>query len=245
MQGEWNFYACLIEDMPASIFLDLSLIGTVPLPGFDRLGYLRLYMNAPRPDGLSSNDEFDRLVALEDQVLAQLEPDRRIRYVGRDTANGARTYYFYLAESVPFEDRAAQAMAAHPEYAFDAGEQDDPDWRVYRDFLYPRPRDLQAIRNRDVLQALRGHGDHLELPRPIDHWAYFPDAASAEAFAAWAEGEGFHLSPPPPSSDGSFGVRFDRIDQPDAIDSINLPLVEKAKALGGDYDGWECQVIRP
>jgi hypothetical protein len=58
---DWDFFFCRVDDSPASIFIDLGRAKSAPLKGKDHLGYLRLYMLKPRPDGLSSDAEFKTL----------------------------------------------------------------------------------------------------------------------------------------------------------------------------------------
>ena len=58
MSDEWDHYLCRVDGEAASIFLDMGIGKSAPIPGFNETAYLRLWMNNPRPDGLSSQEEF-------------------------------------------------------------------------------------------------------------------------------------------------------------------------------------------
>jgi hypothetical protein len=49
----------------------------------------------------------------------------------------------------------------------------------------------------------------------------------------------------PAKAGDQYGVRLYRVDVParDSIDDITAPLFQLAAELGGEYDGWETQVV--
>lgn len=244
MAEDWNFYLCRVDDKPASIFLDLALHDAAPITAFPQLGYAHVYMQQPRPDGLSSNEEFETLSLIDDALEDALKPLAG-RYAGRLTTDGFRTFYFYAADASSFEAAFAALMSRFAGYDFETGHRDDPDWSIYREFLYPGPVDRQRIANQNVVNVLLDRGDKPQIPRPIEHWSYFPDAARAAAFAEWLGDRGFTTDACKPVEPGSHLVRFMRVDQSAEIDNVVLPLHARAEELGGEYDGWECQVIAP
>lgn len=244
MAEEWNFYLCRVDDKPASIFLDLAVHDEAPIRAFGQLGYIHVFMRRPRPDGLSSSEEFETLAQIGD-VLAEATAALAGRHVGRLTTDGMRTFYFYGADASAFEAAVTATMRRFPEYEFETGQRDDPDWSIYRDFLYPGPVDRQRIANRNVVNVLLDRGDKPQIPRPIEHWAHFPDERGAAAFAAWLQARDFTITASEPVEPARHLVRFMRVDQPSGIDDVVLPLHARAEELGGEYDGWECQLIAP
>ncbi len=244
MAENWDFYICNIDDEPASIFVDLELIRVAPIAALPSMGYAIIYMNQPRPDGLSSAEEYDALCEIDDAICTAIDKSLKSKFAGRTTSAGMRTYYFYVSDVKKFEKIVAQAMLNCPDYEYETGHRDDAPWRIYREFLSPSPADRQRMANRRVLNALAERGDAHEIPREIDHFAYFPDARSAETFARWVEGEGF-VGITVEANDGQHGVQFKRVDPADKIDSVTIPLFNRAIELGGDYDGWGCSVERP
>jgi Family of unknown function (DUF695)/Regulator of ribonuclease activity B len=247
MSEDWDFYLLSVDDKPASIFVDLGIAKEAPLRSLPFMAYLRVYMKAPRPDGLSSREEFDTLKAIEDSFGEGLTNDGRTIYVGRNTSDGCRDIYFYTAQPDGWSDRVTRLMQLFVGYEFDCGHRDDPEWKTYFEFLYPSGGDRQRIENRRVCDALEQHGDLLTQKREIDHWAYFPNASARASFVERALRLGFRLrsmSEPAKAGD-QYGVRLYRIDVParESIDDVTISLFQLAAEHGGEYDGWETQVI--
>lgn len=246
--GRWDFYFLRVDDQPASIYLDLSRIDAAPLPDFPVMAYVRVAMRSPRDDGLSSQEEFDDLVMVENHLVETLTASGAL-YVGRNTSAGCRDFYFYIqADDGGWEQQVAQSMQALSQYRCQAGARLDQEWSVYREFLYPSPRARQSIENRSVCDALERNGDSMTAPREIDHWAYFPAPLSRDAFLQRTRELGFQMRAcdTVDGKNNEFEARVYRVDIPSfaAIDDICLPLYDLAADCGGRYDGWECQVIK-
>jgi len=247
MTDTWDFYFFEHAGAMGSIFVDLGLEADAPLAGYPRVGRLSVDMRQPRPDGLSSNEEYPQLVALEDALKHQLDGESS-RYVGRNTAQGCRDFYFYLDAGTDWTARVAGLMALFPNYSFRCEAWDDPDWDAYFTFLLPDLGQRHSISNRHVCEALQSHGDLLEQAREIDHWAYFASAAARDAFVARVAAMGFALRHAwdPDEDSEHYAAQVFRSDVPalDHIDAVTHPLLDAALELDGDYDGWECVVVK-
>lgn len=246
-EGRWNFYALRVDDRPASIYLDLSLADEVQAETYPVMAWLRVEMREPRDDGLSSQQEFDALVALEDHVVPMLAGAGQAVYAGRNTSSGCRDFFFYVVQGESWDAQVEQAMRAAPDYRFRSGHRPDPTWNAYHEFLYPGPRTRESMENRDVCAALEERGDALLQLREIDHWAHFPSAGERDEFLRKARAMGFENRTPTRDDDGEpdWGAQVFRSDVPGygAIDDICLPLYDLAHECGGRYDGWECEVV--
>lgn len=248
MSDDWDFYPCLVDSKPASIFLDLGVAQEAPDKRYPVMAYVRLYMRDPREDGLSSSAEFETLTAIEDVLVRKLISEEAATFVGRNTSDGCRDFYFYSRSEIGWTARVEEAMAAFGDYEFDSGARPDSGWRTYFDFLFPRDRDLQSIQNRRVCEALRRNGDSLSTAREIDHWAYFDTEDARERFiesAAKLEFEVRSRLDGGQEDDRRYGVQIFRKDVPDfsTIDQTTWPLFEAAAEVGGEYDGWESVVV--
>ena len=245
MSENWDFYFLRVDDKPASIFVDLGIASEAPIKALPFMAYVRVYMKHPRSDGLSSQVEFDALTSIEDAIEVSLLDGGGTIYVGRNTCDGVRDFYFYTAQAQGWDGRANALMKSFAAYEFTSGCRSDSEWATYFDFLYPSDADRQRIENRRVCDALRERGDVLTDEREIDHWAYFPSLSARSAFIEQASGLGFRLRlmHEPERPGDRYGVQLFRIDVPDDIDDVTLPLFQLATALGGEYDGWETQVI--
>ena len=241
MSEDWDFYLARVDDQPASIYVDLGIASEAPLESHGLLGYVRVEMRAPSDDGLSTDEEFETLIAIEDALVAALRQIGAI-FVGRNTSSGQRDFYFYLSDPKAFEFAADSALHAYPEYRWITGTRPDPEWRAYFDFLRPSERDRQRILNRRVREALQEKGDCLTATRDIDHVVYLPEEAARHAFVSRASDRGYAVVSEGPTEDGEEYANIVRQDRPSEIDEIVLQLVEICAELGGRYDGWGCEV---
>lgn len=242
MDQDWDFYMLRVDDQPASIFVDLALRKVAPLTDRPLMAHVSVAMRAPRPDGLSSQEEYDALGALETSLETLLTSEIGAIYAGRCTTAGNRDFYFYIAGPDAFAAAVARALAGHPHYQYATGHRDDPTWSAYFNFLYPGARDLQRIHNRRVVSVLEHHGDDISVSRWIDHRAYLPDQGAVDALRAYLVEHHFTIAAEPEADTESIGLDFKRVDRPAAIDTIVLPLFDLITKIGGNYDGWGCEV---
>jgi hypothetical protein len=244
ISDEWDFYFCTVDNKIASIFVDMGALNIAPLTTHPEMAYISLTMRASREDGLSSQEEYDDLRALE-TVLEAVGAGPDAFYVGRCTSDGRRDFYFYTGDGDSWQARVDSCMQAFPDYQFKAGHRPEPDWSTYCSYLYPSDAAMQSIQNRRLCTVMQENGDPLCVARDIDHWAYFTSAAARETFLLDAGRLGFSVRTLySPDDAGKFGARVWRSDVPgmNTIDDITRPLYELALEHGGNYDGWETSL---
>ncbi|MCC9606541.1 DUF695 domain-containing protein [Blastopirellula sp. JC732] len=246
MSDDWDFFPLLVDDEPASILVDLGLVEEAPIAGLTQMTYLRLYMRSPREDGLSSQEEYERLCEVEDALSAAIEDSEDVLYVGRNTSGGCRDFYYYAASGTAAESQLSQAMVPFTEYEFETGVQDDDDWSIYFEFLYPDPRQMQFIQNGRVLASLEEAGDKSEIEREVTHWIYFPSADKRAAFVTLATAEGFEVAEQQDDGEGEcpFALMMRHVTAVDysSINNAVLVLFDLAGECEGEYAGWETSV---
>jgi uncharacterized protein (TIGR01619 family) len=243
MTDNWNSYALLVDGEPASIFVDIGIARSAPLPGYDDMAYLRVAMRNARPDGLSSEAEFDDLISLERHVVGEIEAKTPSVYVGRNTSGGTRDFFFFVKDAPAFGSVARSALSNFPAYRFEIGGSRDPQWTTYWNFLYPSAEKLQRMKNRDLLDRLAKRRDRPDIARQIDHFAYFGDEAGRAAFADHVRAQGFSVNQPTAQTAGKFPLEFRRSDRPSDMDDVTIALLRGARQHGGEYDGWACPVV--
>lgn len=172
-EEDWDFYFSNVDDIVGSFYVDLGLSKIAPIQDKPNLVWVSLKMNTPREDGLSSNEEFDTLSAIEDRLQEFILNNHNSIYAGRLTSNNNRDFYFYFGDTTHYDKTISDAMAAFPAYNFDFGVKKDPEWSSFSDFIYPNPRQFESIQNRKVVASLEKNGDLLTKERPVDHWIYF------------------------------------------------------------------------
>lgn len=246
MTENWDFYFCTIDQKAASMFVDLGAVDSLPMATHSTMACLHLDMLSPRDDGLSSNEEYDQLSAIED-TLKELCENAGAVYVGRCTSDGRRHFYYYTDDAALWQARVDDCLRAYPTYRYQITSHEDAAWSTYRTFLYPGAADRQSIENRRVCFALERAGDTLDVSREIDHWAEFPDAPARDAFVAGARTLGFAVRNTTTDDAGAtFWAQVYRHDIPAMadIDQVIQPMYELAVACNGTYDGWESVVVR-
>lgn len=245
MGGDWDFHFVQVDGRPASIYLDLALQKGGPDARLPWCAYVRLRMKAPREDGLSSQDEYDALLALEDALVAAVTADETAVYAGRNTTDGRRDYYFFAADPAAFDAAARAALAGFEGYGGEIGAREDRGWRTYFAFLLPPPPTRRHMANRRVCFELESHGDDLSAPRPVDHAASFPSEAARRDFEKAVKAAGFAIDESLAPEEGAFWLRFSAPCAPADIDSVVEELHAAAQRFGGAYDGWGCEVTPP
>jgi uncharacterized protein (TIGR01619 family) len=249
VSDEWDSYICLVENNAASIFVDLGIRAEAPMPYLRQLVWLRLHLRQPHDNGLPTNEEFNRLIEIEDALEDAAQSARdSIVYVGRNSSNGCREFYFYASNGHVGEACLSSAMVPFAEYEFETGSRSDPEWSAYFGFLFPSRRNYQTILNRRVVDQLEEHGDKHEIEREVCHWINFTSIDGRANFLAATLDLGYERANQFENGEGEhpFGVTVKKahsVDYP-TIDQHVLELFDLAERYNGDYDGWESSVER-
>lgn len=249
MAENWKSYFCNVNDKLASIALDLGLRENAPMSDKPWLLWVWVYLQSPRPDGLSDSGEFETISAVEDELNRQLATSCRAIQAGRITTDGHREFYFYGAAETGFAAAVRSAMKQFKKYRFELGSQHEPEWNQYLNVLYPSDESMELIKNRDVLEVLERHGDSLKPVRDVHHWIYFKSAQDREWYSREIRQLGYTIENE--SEDVKeirpYGLHITR-DQsvtPDKIDEAVLELFRLAQKVDGEYDGWETRIVPP
>lgn len=245
VEDDFDFYPCLVDGAPASIYLNLRFEREPP-PGADTRYTVTIQMRDAGPFGVGTAAEADDLSACEEALIARAA-ELGLVYVGRIRNRGTWEMTFHGPAGHAEILRATAAQRVGDRHV-DAGSEPDPDWRYYRELLLPDAERRQWMDDRRLVQILSEQGDALTTPRRVDHWAYFPSAQARDAFVAAAAAAGFTLerASEDPGRDHPFGAQVSRID-PIELDHIHdavMILVDAADAHGGDYDRWVTSIER-
>jgi hypothetical protein len=245
MSDEWLFYPCQAGEHKASVFYDHGIRKTIDQIAPQELLKIQLTFKNPRLDGLSSDEEFQQLTAVEDS-LRELVGQYGAIYVGRITVDGHRYFHIFTADSEAAWSARLRAFAECQNYEIrfllERDEKRDGYWKD----LYPSEDSWQVIEDMRVLEALERNGDDGTASRRIDHWAFFPTQDAAEEYMRGTQEKGYVLDSRYTTEDGKFSVCFShegtvRLSD---ITSHTIALRRKASQLGGDYDEWETPVCK-
>ena len=248
----WDFFMCRIEGAPASIRTNLALIEVAPLEGLTQRLQFYIKMKKPRPDGLSSNEEYPILCDIEDAIGEKAGATGAV-LAGVVKSEGFLELWFYTQNAKTLAKTCEEALQAFQGYESGYNIAEDPEWEDYFDFLYPDEFSYQTMQNRKVLMQREKNGDKMEVPREIDHFIYFKEAAQQQAFAKEAEAKGFKVrfnddefveDRKAEEKEYPYMVEASREDSPLDIDDIVWDLLELASPFEGDYDGWGCANVQ-
>jgi uncharacterized protein (TIGR01619 family) len=245
MNENWIFYPCQIEGKAASILVDLDYVDSAPMPGFSTCIQLRIKMKIARADGLSSEEENERLIEIDAAVEAGIDDRDDVKYVGRVTTDGIRDFFFYAKGDSSAENYVGPSLTEFNDYEFESSKHHDHDWNSYLNFLNPSPRDLQVVANNELIAELASNGDIHDAKRPIRHWLNFTSVATRSSAVTHAQAEKFKVINIH-DGDGQFSMVIERLDQANfhAINAVTLGLFDLASSLDGKYDGWESPIAK-
>lgn len=248
----WDFFMCRIEGAPASIRTNLALIEVAPLEGLTQRLQFCIKMQNPTPEGFPSNEEYPILCAIEDAIGEKAEAIGAV-LAGVVRSEGFLELWFYTQNAEALAKTCEDALQTFEGYQSGYNIAEDPEWEDYFGFLYPDEFSYQTMQNRKVLMQLKKNGDKMEVPREIDHFIYFKEAAQQQAFAKEAEAKGFKVrfnddefveERKAEGKEYPYMVEATREDSPLDIDDIVWDLLELASPFEGDYDGWGCANVQ-
>ena len=246
--NDWSPYMCKVNNMVASVFVDLGVKAIAPDKNKPELLWVWVSMNSVREDGLPKDNEFEAQNKIEDILESEITKKLKAIYVGRVTTSGRREYYFFGPSDNNFENTVKAIMHKFPNNKYQFGSKSDPNWSQYFEFLYPTPQQYQCIQNMKVVEQLRKAGDKLEKARNVSHWAYFKDDKTREIFIQKTTKLGFTPNNEYKTFKSGekypYGIMIEKVDKvdPNSIDEVVINIWQIARDLGGDYDGWETSV---
>lgn len=246
MSSQWKSYVRQHEGFADRVVFDLGLAARAPIAGYSSLGILTLTLARPREDGLASSAELNEIAEIEEAISAQAEADNLAVLAGTSMTRGKRFMFFYARDGLALQNRVDAAMSNFPHHLYEFGTCDEPEWTTYSWYLFPSPENMQRVRNSDVLVSLKQAGDALIEMRAVQHWAYFPSVAAQAEFYLHVQSEGFSSIEAFESAQSAqpYGLSFSRVETLSAIDDVTAALSQAAARHGGEYDGWECEVVR-
>jgi hypothetical protein len=233
---DFDFYPCLVDGAPASIYVNMRYESAPPAT-HDTRYTIAVLMREPGEHGIGTADEAAALNLVEEALMARAFV-QGLTYVGRLRSKGVWEVTFYgprghlpplraLATERAGDRRVAAIM--NPE----------ADWTYYRELLLPDAERRQWMDDRRMVQILGEQGDHPATPRRVDHRLAFPDTDARDKFLGAAIAAGFTVDT------DELVVRAHRMDpiELDHIHDVVMTLVDAATPLGGRYERWEAGIV--
>jgi regulator of RNase E activity RraB len=246
-EPDFDVYFALVDGAPASFMLDLAASLHVPLESHTMRLQVRVAMKIPRDDGLRDGEELEPLGELEDAIAGWLESEYDAIYVGHLITEGAVHIVAYApAERVEGVEDLLEG--------FDSGDyelgwlvEEDPEWGMYVEFMFPDVYAMQVIQNRRLMNARAEHGDDPSLAHAVDHSAAFATQEQAESAAKALEEAGFAIESSEYDEEHECWnlafAREDRLDG-DNPDAFCVEIIDLLEPFEGDYMGWGAMILR-
>lgn len=232
---ELDFYPCLVDGAPASIYVNLRYEAQ-PAPHADTRYTAAVPIRDVGTHGIGTAEEGELLNAWEEALIERVR-EHGLVYVGRIRNRGVWEVVFYgpagqleaVRSGVALDDRISDVRSEH-----------DPSWTYYRDLLLPDAERKQWMDDRRLVQILREQGDVLVTPRQVDHHLRFPAQKHLDAFEKLVEVEGFTVQ-----VGEDLDVLVSRTDsiELDHIHEVVMRLVDLASGLGGRYERWVSPIV--
>jgi uncharacterized protein (TIGR01619 family) len=244
-EQDFDAYLAELDEAPASFMIDLGAYAHAPLDSHPTRVQVRVPMTSPRDDGLRSSGEAEALGELEERIIEALEERCGAVFVGHTISEGMLHIVCYAPAEQTTDPAALFDEFDARGYELAWFVEDDAEWEMYFEFLFPDPRSMQIIQNRRLMKVRAEHGDDPSKVRTIDHTALFEDLGSAEEAAVVLAGKGFRVDPV--REDEEYWLlefhRDDALDG-DAPDRICLEIIDLLEPFAGYYDGWGAPVVR-
>ena len=236
MTDAFDFYPCLVDGEPASIYLNLGFEHHKPA-GANTVYWLAIQMRDRGAHGAGTADEADVINAFEESAIEALRTHGLV-YAGRLRTAGIWEITFY---GPPGQLAHVERLGAPGPRRVQAREQLDPDWRYYGELLLPDAERLRWMEDRRLVQILEEQGDRLTTPRAVDHFATFPSAGQRDAFLERVRGAGFTSEAT--EHDRAKATRIDPVEL-EHIHEVVMTVVDAAEACGGTYERWVAAIAR-
>lgn len=243
---DWGMYMQSLDDKPALTRTNLALYPLAPIAEYKYRLQLAVYYQNETENGLPIQEENPLLWKIEDRFIEILKESDAID-AGLMKWNNRVNFFFYVKDAAGMEDLFVNGLKKDfPDYEYKLWVDLDEEWECYLETLYPDKYSMQEIQNNKVLQALQNDNDNLAEERTIEHFIWFKDEQSADDFIAKTEKEGFKVFLREVREDDEYPyqVGVSRVDIPDDIHGITWLLLDAAEECGGDYDGWECTLVK-
>ncbi|MFN5944045.1 MAG: DUF695 domain-containing protein [Phycisphaerae bacterium] len=240
----WQPFERVIDDKP---YLALARTDWTQ-DGPDRTKPIALIVTitfTARENGLPTPEVFEHVKQADEAATHAIERTCKAVCVGTLMGGGQRRLYFYAAADSGANEAIAKITAPGVKLSVDTHE--DPAWERVVEDVWPTPEEMRWNADKSVIDQLEDAGDDMTSPRPIEHLAVFPSKDAAANFVQWLREEGFELMDGPAKHDGEWHVEFSQVSSLD-LDEIfdqTSAASQAAEERGGEYDGWQCRVIKP
>ena len=241
----WDTYMSRFGDRPASILVDMGLILTAP-----DVRYPYLVITGPKAlhsdkNGIPVKEEIASLEDILDATGNFLTGLTAKKLAGTLTYNGQRNNYYYVRDTMGIRNAIMRMYTRNfKDYKFALTIKYDPQWLMYRTFLYPSNETQNWMDNNKIITQMLQNGDSLTKPRNITFAACFNADSSRNAFTTFITNSGYTVDKDHTvkNTDYPLCMLFHKYGyiKKDSINIITDEIRNNVKVHNGIYNGWNA-----
>lgn len=245
----WNTYQAKQEKGVSSTNLRMDLIEKAPINGYDFLFYIKIKYRVTKESDFPVGNKLKKLYRIKDAIYDKMLSVSDGYYVGSFMFDGSRFEYYYVKDASDIErhiDKLFKNKFRGEKY--EVYVKSDPSWDLYINYLYPNDEIKNFMSNRDTVIQLKNAGDDVTTARKVEHYATFTSNNDMNLFAEAVEKLSYTVSYKKKINNEAFPyeIKFYR-DNSVTLDNalkFTTELINLAKEMNGNYDGWETYVVR-
>ncbi len=249
MSRNLEYYVAQLDQWPFEVGVDLNLDTTVRKNGLPFRAHIRLELNHPTDDGLCTVEEEALLVAVQEEILCQLNSEDHC-FVASVTHRNARTLVLYLREEPDSQAPINKAMEKVQTHKSRVMWEADAEWGEYNDVLLPSENFRHQIKDRHILKELERQGDDCSEIHSIEPRFNIAEREHADQLAKALQESGFKVkeiikAEECANGDGEWRLTASA-QSPLALavlDEFRPVWLDLAEKLDAKYDGWSAEVI--
>jgi hypothetical protein len=245
----WDTYMVRLGDKPASILVDMGLLSSAPDKRYPYLVITGPKVKTCNTKGLPEKDEIDKLEQILGETGNFLTGVTAKVLAGTLTCNCERVNYYYVKDTPGIRSALARMYNRNfSDYSYVTRIKADPEWGVYRTFLYPDEETLNWMQNDKVIMQLLQQGDSLSTERNINFELYFRTDSARSNFAGFARAKGYKadkfLTAKNTVAPYELIISKFAAVKMDSINVMTKELKEEMKRRNGFYNGWGSDVVK-
>ncbi|MFT7619820.1 MAG: regulator of RNase E activity RraB [Planctomycetota bacterium] len=247
MSRNLEYYVAQLDHWPFEVGVDLNLDVSNCKKELPFRAHIRLELNHPTDDGLCTVEEEALLVAVQEEILSELDAKDNC-FVASVTHRNARTLVFYMRQAPDSSAPINEAMEKIQTHKSHVMWEDDADWTEYSDVLMPSENFRHQIKDRSVLREFERRGDDCSELHNIEPRFAVSDAKSADALAEALRESGFGVKEIVQSeNNGNSGWQLTGLAQSPlalaVLDEFRPVWLNLADKVGAEYAGWSAEVM--
>jgi len=242
---QWDTYMAKIDGKPGSVLVDMGLMTTAPNYKYPNLVITGPQAQKCNAQGVPDTNEIallEEILTATGNFITGVTPKL---LTGTFTYNCQRLNYYYVKDTTGLRNALARVYArTYKDYNYAIKIKHDPEWSVYRTFLYPDEATQNWMENNKVIAAMIKRGDSVKTPREVTFNVYFDSDTARSAFEVEVTAKGYAVKRKTQSKKkrALYAIVLSKNSAiaHEEIDKETAELKETVKRHNGRYEGWEA-----